>query len=269
MIGGRDIARANSYASDDIRKISLDKIIIREGFNSRRNYGDIKALSQTIIENGQIQPGRVDVLADGMFALVDGHRRLQALQLLQSEGNECYFLAIVNKSKTTEEQRLIQMFATQDNKQLEPVEAADNIQRLANLGHKQKDIARKIGRPASYVSQMLAIAIESPLIKKHIEDGDVKVSAVLKVQKSTPNVSERVAKIEAAVTNSKKNATNGLSNKSKTSVTVSKELSAPEKNKKVGKIVSAIIKDARIKAIECMSNWTADAVLTEVIGKYL
>lgn len=198
-LGNRQTIRDNTQRGEEIVKIPLSKIIIREGFNVRVDYGDLEGLATSILENGQMLPGRVDVLADGMFVLTDGHRRFKAMQLLEAQGNEPMFKAIVNTAKTTEEQRILQMFTTQDNKQLTPHECAELIKRLVNLGYAQSEVAKKIGKTPGYVSQMLEYANESPEIKKHVQKGNLSVSTALKIKKAVPSTTERVKAVNKAV----------------------------------------------------------------------
>jgi ParB/RepB/Spo0J family partition protein len=264
MMGNRSTVRDYSLAFEDIRKIPLENIIIREGFNVRHDYGDIRSLANSILENGQSQPGRVDVLANGTFTLTDGHRRFEALKLLASEGHECYFMAVVNKTKTTDEQRIFQMFTTQDSKHLEPIEVAEIFARLSNLGLKQKDIAKKTGKTNTYVSQMLALSTEPVEIKEAISSGKLKVATAQKLRKAIPSDKERTAAVKSAISRN----TNPISENAK-SVEVSKDLLKHEKEKKAKKIVKAILMDARIKAVECEGELTADVILIELIAKYL
>jgi len=81
-LGNVQTIRDNSTRGEEVVKIELDKIILREGFNVREDMGDLEGLAQSILENGQTIAGRVDVLVDGTFALVDGHRRFAACKLL-------------------------------------------------------------------------------------------------------------------------------------------------------------------------------------------
>lgn len=203
-LGNRDIARKNSTPAEQILKIALDKIQIREGFNVRQDYGDVESLALSILENGQTLPGRVDILADGSFLLTDGHRRFKALSMLVEMGHdEPMFKAILNTSRTTEEQRILQMFTTQDSQHLSPHEVAELIKRLINLGYSQIDVAKKIGKTPGYVSQMLSYANESPLIKEHVKNGNISVSTAIKLQKDIPKQSERIEAIEKAVSTKK------------------------------------------------------------------
>lgn len=199
MIGNRNVIRDNTQRGEEIVKIDITKIVVRENFNVRQEYGDIQSLANSILENGQSMPGRVDVLNDGTFLLVDGHRRYMALKLLAEGGSECFFKAIVNTAKTTEEQRILQMFTTQDNEQLKPNEVAELIKRLVNLGNQQVTIAKKIGKTPAYVSQMMSFANESQSIKDEVTKGNITVSTVLKLQKEIPIESERVSAISNAV----------------------------------------------------------------------
>lgn len=202
-LGNQATIRANAMRGEDIMKIPLDKIVIRQGFNVRVEMGDLEGLAQSILENGQSSPGRVDVLENGTFVLTDGHRRFKAMLILKEQGHEPFFKAIVNISKTTEEQRILQMFTTQDNKPLLPNEVAELIQRLVNLGYNPASVAKKIGKTAAYVSQMLEYATESPAIKQHVNNGHLAVSAVIKIKKAIPNQTERTEKITKAIENKK------------------------------------------------------------------
>lgn len=198
-LGNTATVRENSTRGDETVKIALDKIVIRDSWNVRQDMGDIESLATSIIENGQTVAGRVDVLEDGTFLLVDGHRRFAACKLLESQGNEVFFKAIVNGSRTTEEQRILQMFTTQDNKQLLPNEVAELILRLINLGHDVLSVAKKIGKTTVYVSDMIEFAQEVPAIKNIVKNGDLTVTAANKIRKLIPNTLERIERVNAAV----------------------------------------------------------------------
>jgi ParB-like chromosome segregation protein Spo0J len=144
------------------------------------------------------------VLADGTFMLVDGNRRYLALKWLLDNGHdEPKLKAIVNLKTTTEEERIIQMFTTQDNKQLLGFETAVLIKRLVNLGYNQTEVAEKIGKKPAYVSQMLSFEGESPIVKQQVKEGKMSVGTVLALQKKMPSQSDRVDAVNKAVDNSK------------------------------------------------------------------
>lgn len=207
-LGNRNTVRENSSRGEDIVKIPISKIVIRKDFNVRQDYGDIEGLATSLLENGQIIPGRVDVLANGTFLLTDGHRRFRALCTLKEKRGyeDVTFKAIVNSTRTTELDRIFQMFLTQDNKQLSAYEIAELIKRLMNLGLKQHEIALKIGKTDGYISQMLSFANESPIIKDEVKKGNISVSAVVKLQKEIPVQSDRIEAVQKAIGSTKKKA---------------------------------------------------------------
>jgi len=209
-LGNRQTVRENSKAvSEDIVQISLDKIVIREGFNVRQDYGNIEELAISILENGQALPGRVDCLENGTFVLTDGHRRFEAMKWLVKQGHETpFFKAIVNPKRTTEEQRILQMFITQDNKPLTPHETAEVFNRLTNLGYTLKEISTKVGKSITHISQMLEYAQEPPAIKEHVKSGRMTVATVNRLRKEIPSVTERIAAVNKSVgENTKKKVT--------------------------------------------------------------
>lgn len=257
MLASTATIRENSTRAEEIVKISLDKIVVRDNFNVRSEFGDIEALAYSMIENGQIVPGRVDALADGTFCLIDGHRRFKAMQLLVDMGHEPLFKAIVNTKKTTEEQRILQMFATQDNKPLLPNEVAELINRLINLGYNQTEVAKKLGRTGAYISQMLNYVTESPLIKQEVNEGNITVAAVLDLQKKIPNSTERLEAIKTAVSKKKEDAkSNGKDTKKPAPVSANEVIGKKDKGaiaiqiaKEIAKTYSAELERSDLKAM--------------------
>lgn len=202
-LGNQQTVRENSTRANEIVKIHIDKLIIREGENKnpRENPGDIEGLANSILENGQAVPGIVDVLANGTFLLVDGWRRYLALQLLAQRGYEPLFKAVVNTKGTTEEQRLLQMFTTQDNKPLEPVEVSEVIKRLVNMGYNMLEIAKKIGKSHTYVGNMYAFSQDSKVVKEAVTNGDISISTAIQLQREIPEQEERAKAVKKAVDN--------------------------------------------------------------------
>lgn len=199
MLGNTQTIRANSSRGEEVVKIALDKVVIRDNFNVRTEYGDLQGLAQSILENGQTVAGRVDVLDDGTFVVVEGHRRFSALKLLESQGHAGVFKAIVNGKRTTEEQRIMMMFTTQDSKPLLPHEVAELFQRLINIGYKPSEIATKVGKSKSYVSDMLSYAAESKEVKDVVKSGKMTVNSVLALQKDMPSQARRTEAVKKAV----------------------------------------------------------------------
>lgn len=233
MLGNRETIREHAKRSEEIFKISLDKIVIRESFNKRNadNYGDIESLAASLLENGQVVPGRVDVLENGTFILVDGHRRFAAFQLLQKQGHEPLFKAIINDRKTTELERILQMFVTQDNKPLESFEVAELIKQIKNMGYNQTEIANMLGKSQSYVSLMMDFSTEDNVVKDAVTQGKLTVSEAVKLKKQIPSQSQRSEKVKQAVANS-----------GSKKVSVSEITGIDKKQKKAEEVANIILK---------------------------
>lgn len=199
-LGNQQTVRENSLRAEEVVKIPISKVFVREGFNVRIDMGDLEGLADSIIENGQAVPGRVDVLANGTFALTEGERRYRALKIIQDKvGSEPFFKAIVNTKSTTEEQRIVQMFTTQDNKQLTPVEVAEVIKRLVNMGYNYSEIAKKIGKSHTYVSERYTFSQDSKVVKDAVANGDISISTAITLQKEIPEVDDRAKAVKQAV----------------------------------------------------------------------
>ena len=258
-LANKDIIRENSKRGEEVVKIQISKVKVREGFNVRTDYGDIESLAKSIIENGQVVPARVDAMADGTFLLTDGHRRFKALQhILEQGSDEPLLKAIVNASRTTEEERILQMFVTQDNKPLTQLEVCELIKRLINLGHDQTSVAKKIGKSIAYVSTMLSVANERQEVKQLISEGKVSVNTVLTAKREIPSESERVEKFRKAVAQAESETPSGR-------IKISAEDITNKKSQKVDLVVQ-----------EIMAIWNGDTMyapeestIREIIQKHI
>lgn len=206
-LGGIVLARQSGQrGGEETLRIPISKIFIREGFNGRSDFGDIEGLAKSMMENGQMVPGRVDILEDGTFLLVAGERRYRALMLVwEWTKDEPMYKAIVNGSKTTEEQRLLQMFTENDGKPFLPHEAANIIKRLINIGYSQTEVAKKIGKSDSYVSQMLDFFNEDKPVRDLVESGSLAMSTLTQMKKQIPDKGERTNVIMDAARRNIKN----------------------------------------------------------------
>lgn len=171
-LGNRETVRNNSSRAEDIVRIEISKIVIRPGFNVRTDYGDIEGLALSILHNGQTDPGRVDVLENGTFMLVDGHRRFEALKLLAKQGHEGLFRAFVNNSVSTVSQ-LRKVIPSQTERSAAVKEA------VANSGGKKVKIESIIDTKGQKAESIVAA------IEKHVGHdlfGDLRQGVVATVK---------------------------------------------------------------------------------------
>jgi ParB/RepB/Spo0J family partition protein len=163
-----------------------------EGFNARTDYDEdyIKSLKVSIMESGLLQPvgvtqaNRNDIDDNKQYYLVYGFCRFKAIELIRAElGEDAYsVLDVVLNDGTTEELRDRNLKENIDRKNLKPHEIANAIKKMANSGLEQRDIAKRLGRPQSWVSYHYKAATKlGPAATKAFESGDLTLEQALNI----------------------------------------------------------------------------------------
>src|SRR5438067_13684578 len=156
-----------SAASDEIREIELD--LIRPGSQQpRTNFDQAKLdeLAQSIRSTGIIQPLLVRPKG-GLFELVAGERRWRAAQL----AGLARIPAIV---RDIPDERLLEMALVENiqRQELNPIEEALAYKRLIDsLGLTQDEVARRVGRDRTFVTNYLRVLKLPTDIQRLIEVG--------------------------------------------------------------------------------------------------
>jgi ParB family transcriptional regulator, chromosome partitioning protein len=154
-----------SAASDEIREIELD--LIRPGSQQpRTNFDQAKLdeLAQSIRSTGIIQPLLVRPKG-GLFELVAGERRWRAAQL----AGLARIPAIV---RDIPDERLLEMALVENiqRQELNPIEEALAYKRLIeSLGLTQEEVAQRVGRDRTFVTNYLRVLKLPTDIQKLIE----------------------------------------------------------------------------------------------------
>ena len=152
-------------ASDEIRDIELD--LIRPGSQQpRTNFDQAKLdeLAQSIRSTGIIQPLLVRPKG-GLFELVAGERRWRAAQL----AGLARIPAIV---RDIPDERLLEMALVENiqRQELNPIEEAQAYKRLIeSLGLTQEQVAQRVGRDRTFVTNYLRVLKLPTDIQKLIE----------------------------------------------------------------------------------------------------
>jgi ParB-like chromosome segregation protein Spo0J len=192
-------AREHLTRGKETFKVEFEKIKIRTGWNVRTEMGDLEGLAKSMLANGQERPIKGDLLADGTFVPTDGHRRIAAVELIRKWGHEFnHILCELNPVKITDEQRLIQMWTSNDSKPLEPLEKAELCKRLVNIGYKPVQIAEQLGISRMHVDNYIVMAGLSIEEKEAIHDGTIKPTAAVKLAKAEPSAEKRKKVIKEA-----------------------------------------------------------------------
>jgi ParB family chromosome partitioning protein len=151
--------------SDEIREIELD--LIRPGSQQpRTNFDQAKLdeLAQSIRSTGIIQPLLVRPKG-GLFELVAGERRWRAAQL----AGLARIPAIV---RDIPDERLLEMALVENiqRQELNPIEEAQAYKRLIeSLGLTQEEVAQRVGRDRTFVTNYLRVLKLPTDIQKLIE----------------------------------------------------------------------------------------------------
>lgn len=199
----RDSLKETLSTKDNFYFIELEKIKIQEGFNARKDFGDISELARDIVTNGLTQPvivrrPNVDEPKDCVF-LVDGERRFRAISYanenkLSESGEILEVKCILEEPGANEETRLIRVFSTGANsKPLTEIEQAEVVQRLMQIYHlKTKEIAQKIARPQTYVNRLLELSSAPSEVREAVKDNKLSPTAARSLARAPKATRERV-----------------------------------------------------------------------------
>jgi hypothetical protein len=191
--------------------VDPDTITIEEGFNVRFDLGDIEGLAASILAQQQRDPesgGLVhpiglrrlatsDPLSKGgkfHFAVVRGHRRTTAIQLLRWRGVAFPFgvpAKILDKGMTYMDS-LLEMFVENDSKPLTPIEEAGAFKRLqdgdpttepATPGLTIAEISKATGRSDHHIIATLALLDADEDVTAALADGSIGKTAARAIAK--------------------------------------------------------------------------------------
>lgn len=180
----------------DVFKLPVNKISVKGGDNIRTDYGDIEGFAKRIAKRGLKNVFTVRVSDDGESAfIVDGHRRFKAVKMaIEFFGATITHIRCQNEvSGTNEEQRILDMLAFNDSKNLDPLEEGAAFHRLILHGWDAAKIADETGLTVAQVNQRLALNAAPADIRASVKDGKISVSAALEIQ-SAPLEEQEVIK---------------------------------------------------------------------------
>lgn len=216
----------------DLYHVTLENVVVVDGFNIRKDYGDISALAESIEKNGILKP--LDAYKkDGKYYLVDGHRRIEAVKKLAEKGINILIPIRPESKGISEEQRIINMVVANDSKPLNYVEMAEVVVRLQNYGWSDKEICDKLCWSQPQISFLRTLNTASHTVKDYVSNGYISAAEAVNLVRNNPE--DAVAIIELAIEDkfgSKPNAIIAESGngKKKRSVVTKKDI-----NKVIGK----------------------------------
>jgi ParB family chromosome partitioning protein len=165
------------------RMIPIDKIRPNPD-QPRKLIGDVRELSDSIREKGVLEPLLVRFIPhEDTYYIISGERRYHASKAAGLRELPC-IEKIADDAETLE----IALIENLQRKDLTPFEEADGLQRLADqFDYTHDDIARKIGRARSSVTETLSIRLIPDQVREAcLEQGIVSKSLLLQVARQ-PN----------------------------------------------------------------------------------
>lgn len=182
---------ANTKNTNNINKIDISKISPNKQ-QPRKNFEDqeIKELSNSIKNQGLIQPIVVREIENNEYEIIAGERRWRACQLAGLHSVECVVMSISEES--VYELALVENIQRQNLNVVEEAKAYKNLIRINNL--KNEDLAKKLGKSSSHISNLIRILELDDEIHQMIIDGKISMGHA-RALIGVPNAVERAKEI--------------------------------------------------------------------------
>lgn len=190
----------------DIYRVDPRLIKVTDGLNPREDYGDISELKAEIKAAGKILNNSIGYRENGVIHLINGHRRnLAACELINSgEMPELRQpIAIIDKPNELDILKIIVL--TNRGKNFTPLEDANTMLRMFNLGITPKDIAKEFGKTDAHVCNNLALAKLPARLKSRINSNEISSTLVLNLVRENKemNIDQLATKVETILDKAK------------------------------------------------------------------
>lgn len=188
------IIKARLSAFNMVDPTYIDRV---EGFNPRQDFGDIESLANSIKVEGVQQPLTVKRKADGRLELVDGDRRLTAIQLLLERGEQFPegVPAKIVAADQDEITGLIQMFVANTGKPFNALEEAAAFKRMREAGMSLEAIALSVGRNHVHVNNSLALLEAPEDLQKAVAEGRVGLTVAKNIATAARGNADKLAEL--------------------------------------------------------------------------
>lgn len=209
------IQRKNAY------QMNPRHIIVDNSQNPRKDYGteDYTALKESIRENGLQYPVSVHEVREGgvttSVRLTHGFRRMRAVNELIAEEIEFPNSSTVPVMKSNGDRKtvLIEHMVLNGGKELTPLEKADAVIELRNLGLTYEEIAKRTGMRQQIAYNYGRFGVEaSAKVRQAVEVGQLTITTASKLVSDSSSKAEQDEKLEAAVSTASSRGKTKVSN---------------------------------------------------------
>jgi len=156
------------------RLIPIDKIDPNPD-QPRTEIGDLTGLTASIRERGVLEPLLVKPTMMGRWMIIAGERRWRAAKAAGLEEVPCIEMDVDERAVAE-----IALIENMQRKDLTPWEEADGLRALCDrFGYTHEDVARKVGKSRSSVTEALSIASIPESIREICRKADISSKSVL------------------------------------------------------------------------------------------
>lgn len=206
MLESKEAKRADAV------HVRYESLHVEPGFNLRQQDDEleasIEALTLHIINAGKYPPLEVRPRDDGGMWIVDGHRRHAAIgraldrgaPLRSEKDGEAWIHVVLFEGN--EEDRIARIITSAANKPLTPAEIAEGYKRLKAFGWTPAQIAKKVGKSAQHVQDLLALGNAPSPVRAMVKAGQVSATRAAKAarkhgDKATAVLGEQLQQAQA------------------------------------------------------------------------
>lgn len=190
----------NKTTKSDIYRIDPRKIVVKENFNSRTDFGDIDELASQIKAQGVLNPITVipftDEEGNDKYRLVDGERRYKATMTLINGGYNVEKIPALFAAKSlTDEDLLVQQLMRNEGKPFTEYEYGVAFKKFQDMGLTNQQIADKLGIKRWKVDCFLAHLNRAPEVQKLMREGKITGVDVRHIYQAAKNEKSAVKQI--------------------------------------------------------------------------
>jgi len=177
--------------------VPVSELVVEEGFNARKNLGDIEAFANTLLAEGVHEPiGVKKIKGKSGFKVIYGFRRVAAAQKAEIAGLPA---RIYPATMTVLEQYKANMIENVARESLNPMDEAEGIQRLIAGGVSEEDVARSLGFSKTLITQRLQLLKISGVLQDRLRAGQISVAQARAIEALPEDRHERFADVAASL----------------------------------------------------------------------
>jgi ParB family chromosome partitioning protein len=156
------------------RMLPIDKLDANPN-QPRREIGDLTELTASIKEKGVLEPLLVKPMRTGRWTIIAGERRWRAATAASLTEIPCIEMD-VDDAEVAE----IALIENMQRKDLTPWEEADGLRALCErFGYTHEEVAKKVGKSRSTVTEALSIAAIPEEIREICRDSEINSKSLL------------------------------------------------------------------------------------------